>query len=80
MIKTSEQAIQWIGNEVAKELRKKTVKSTFLTAYVFERKGQYWLNVVFDTKQVQQAIKAEAWYDLAEQTAIRLRDVQPVNF
>lgn len=80
MITTSEQAIQWIGEEVAQELRKKTVKSTFLTAYVFERLGQYWLNIVFDTKQVQQAIKAEAWYDLAEQTAIRLRDVQSENF
>lgn len=80
MIKTSEQAIQWIGEEVARELRRKTVKSTFITAYVFERKGQYWLSIVFDTKQVQQAINAEAWYDLAEQTAIRLRDVQPSNF
>lgn len=78
MITTSEQALQWIGGEIKEKVLKEW--AVFKTAYVMNRNGQYWLVLVFDTKKVIQAIKAEVWFELAEQTAIRLRDVKPVNY
>lgn len=77
MITTSEQALQWIGGEIKEQVLNEW--AVFKTAYAMNRKGQYWLVLVFDTKEVIQAIDAEAWFELAEQTAIRLRDVKPVN-
>ena len=77
MITTCEQALKWVGDIQFAEWSEN--ESVFETAYAMNRNGQYWLVLVFDTKEVIQAIKAEAWFELAEQTAIRLRDVKPID-
>lgn len=77
MIKKCEQALKWVGDIQFAEWNES--ESVFKTAYAMNRNGQYWLVLVFDTKEVIQAIKAKAWFELAGKTAIRLRDVKPIN-
>lgn len=77
MLTSSEQAYKWIGDEVYNQMT--LDGSNFITAYVMQRKGNYFLVLDFDKKRVERGITAYAWYGLAEDYNIRLREVKPAN-